>query len=394
MQPTNTPPLPADARPLELVTDPASLATACAALRRSARVALDTEFMRERTYHAQLCLVQLADAERIVVVDPLACGALGPLHELLADGAVLKVLHSGRQDLEIFAQQMGAVPAPLFDTQIAASLLGLGDQIGYANLVQRLVGVALEKTHTRIDWSVRPLPAGAIDYAADDVRYLLAVHDALRAELDKRERLEWLDAEFAQLARLDSYRTDPADAWRKVRGAQRLTEPQRARLAALAAWRERTALSVDRPRGWVLKDDVLIDIARRNPADEGELAQLRDMPPAVVKRRGAELLAALASAAAADAPAPEPARPRLTPEQDGLVDLLAALTRKRAAEHGVAAANLATRKELERLVLGERELEVLAGWKRATVGEALLAALDGRLALAVHDGKLVEFDRQ
>jgi ribonuclease D len=379
-----------DPRPLEIVTDPASLARSCAALRRSPRVALDTEFMRERTYHAQLCLVQLADAGRIVVVDPLVCGDLKPLHELLADTAVLKVLHSGRQDLEIFAQQMGAVPAPLFDTQVAAALLGLGDQIGYANLVQRLLSVTLEKLHTRIDWSVRPLPPGAMEYAADDVRYLLAVHDALRAELGQRERLEWLDAEFAQLARLDSYRTDPADAWRKVRGSQRLTEPQRARLAALAAWRERTALELDRPRGWVLKDDVIVDIARRNPTDERALAELRDMPPAVVKRRGAEILAALAAAGGADAPAMEPPRARLTPEQDGLVDLLAALTRKRAAEHGVAVANLATRKELERLVLGERELEVLSGWKRATVGEALLAALDGKVALAVRDGKLVE----
>ena len=386
----------ADPRPLEIVTDPASLASSCAALRRSPRVALDTEFMRERTYHAQLCLVQLADAERIVVVDPLAFaagkGELRPLHDLLADTAVLKVLHSGRQDLEIFAQQMGTVPAPLFDTQVAAALLGLGDQIGYANLVQRLLGVTLEKLHTRIDWSVRPLPVGAMEYAADDVRYLLAVHDALRTELGQRERLEWLDAEFAQLARLDSYRTDPADAWRKVRGSQRLTEPQRARLATLAAWRERTALEVDRPRGWVLKDELLIDIAKRNPADLDGLAQLRDMPPAVVKRRGAELLAALSAAGGADAPAIEPPRPRLTPEQDGLVDLLAALTRKRAAEHGVAVAALATRRELERLVLGERELEVLAGWKRTTVGEALLAALDGRIALAVRDGRLVELE--
>lgn len=392
MQPTATPPLAHDPRPLEIVTDPAALAASCAALRRSPRVALDTEFMRERTYHAQLCLVQLADAERIVVVDPLACGGLGPLHELLADTAVLKVLHSGRQDLEIFVQQMGSVPAPLFDTQVAASLLGLGDQIGYANLVQRLLSVTLEKLHTRIDWSVRPLPTGAMEYAADDVRYLLAVHDALRTELGQRERLEWLDAEFAQLARLDSYRTDPADAWRKVRGSQRLTEPQRARLAGLAAWRERTALEVDRPRGWVLKDEVLIDIAKRNPAEERGLAELRDMPPAVVKRRGAEILAALATAGGADAPVIEPPRARLTPEQDGLVDLLAALTRKRAAEHGVAVANLATRRELERLVLGERELEVLAGWKRTTVGEALLAALDGKVALAVRDGKLVELE--
>jgi len=379
-----------DPRPLLIVTSAADLERECEALRRCEVLAVDTEFIRESTYYPKLCLVQLADAERLVVVDAVAVPSLAPLEALLADTSILKVLHAARQDLEIFAQRTGAVPAPLFDTQLAASLLGFGEQVGYGALVQRMLGVTLDKAHTRTDWAARPLPKGAIEYAADDVRYLLEVHHRMREQLAERGRLAWLDAEFAQLARLDTYRVDPDDAWRKVRGTQRLTEPQRARLKALAAWRERTAIESDRPRGWILKDEALLDVARRNPTDDAALAELRDVPPQVAKRRGAEILAALRGAGAGAAPDAEPERARLTPDQDAAVDLLLALTRKRAAEHGVAPANLANRRELERLVLGERELEVLGGWKRDAVGLALLALLAGEVALRVHDGRVVE----
>lgn len=381
-----------DTRPVRHVTTAEGLATACAALRQSDVIALDTEFIRERTYYPQLCLVQLADAHQLVVVDALALleggGDLAPLEALLADTSVLKVLHAARQDLEIFALRMGAVPAPVFDTQVAASLLGHGEQAGYAAVVLKLLGVALDKSHVRTDWAARPIPPAALEYAVDDVRYLLEVHRRLRDELAARGRLEWLDAEFAELARLDTYKVEPAEAWRKVRGIQRLTAPQRARVVALAAWRERLAIESDKPRGWILKDEVLVDLARRNPPDEAGLAAIRDMPPQVVKRRAADLLAALA--AGGEAPAAEAPRARLTPEQESLVDALAALTRLRAAAQGVAAANLAPRRELERLVLGERELEVLTGWKRDALGAALLDLLEGRIALVVDGGRLVE----
>jgi len=362
-----------DHRPVRHVRDADELAAVCAALRQSAVVALDTEFIRESTYYPQLCLVQLADAELLVVVDALAVPDLAPLEALLADTRVLKVLHAARQDLEIFAHRMGAVPAPVFDTQVAASLLGHGDQAGYAAVVQQLLGVALDKSLVRTDWAARPVPAAALDYAIDDVRYLLEIHRRLRDALAERGRLEWLESEFAALARMDTYRVEPADAWRKVRGIQRLSGAQRGRVAALAAWRERLAIELDRPRGWVLKDEVLVDLARGNPVDETGLAAVRDMPPQVVKRRGSELLVALR-----DAPEAEAARARLTPEQDALVDAMAALVRLRATAEGIAPANLATRRELERLVQGERGLGVLEGWKRATVGESLLGLLEGR----------------
>lgn len=377
-----------DPRPVRHVATADALVMVCAELRRSAVVALDTEFIRERTYYPQLCLVQLADPHQLVVVDALAVPDLAPLDALLADSRVLKVLHAARQDLEIFAHRMGAVPAPVFDTQVAASLLGHGEQAGYANVVHQLLGVTLDKSLVRTDWAARPIPAAALDYAVDDVRYLLEVHHRLRAALVERGRLEWLDAEFATLARLDTYRVEPTEAWRKVRGIQRLTGAQRGRVVALAAWRERLAIELDRPRGWVLKDEVLVDLARRNPADEAGLAATREMPPQVVKRRGAELLAALR--AAGEPTETEAPRARLTPDQDALVDAMAALVRLRAATQGVAPANLATRRELERLVLGERELEVLEGWKREAVGGALLELLEGRLTLTVRDGKLVE----
>lgn len=388
----NLPELPRDDRPVRHVATTADLAEVCTALRRSEVVALDTEFIRERTYYPQLCLVQLADAHQLVVVDALALlnkeTDLAPLDALLADTGVLKVLHAARQDLEIFALRMGVVPAPVFDTQIAASLLGHGEQAGYAAVVQKLLGVTLDKSHVRTDWAARPIPAGALDYAVDDVRYLLEVHRRLRDELAARGRSEWLDAEFAALARMDNYKIEPADAWRKVRGIQRLSGPQRTRVVALAAWRERIAIESDKPRGWILKDEVLVDLARRNPPDEAGLAAIRDMPPQVVKRRGADLLAALGADGAA--PTAEAPRERLTPEQESLVDALAALSRLRANAQGVAAGNLAPRRELERLVLGERELELLAGWKREALGEALLALLDGKIALRVRDGKLCE----
>jgi ribonuclease D len=389
------PAAPPDDRPVRYVSTVDELVAVCEALRRSEVVALDTEFIRERTYYPQLCLVQLADAHQLVVVDALALqeesSDLAPLDALLADTSVLKVLHAARQDLEIFALRMGAVPAPVFDTQVAASLLGHGEQAGYAAVVHKLLGVALDKSHVRTDWAARPIPRDALAYAVDDVRYLLEVHRRLHDELAARGRLEWLDAEFAELARLDTYKVEPADAWRKVRGIQRLTAPQRARVVALAAWRERVAIESDKPRGWILKDEVLVDLARRNPADEAGLAAIRDMPPQVVKRRAADLLAALGAGGAA--PEPEAPRVRLTPEQESLVDALAALTRLRATAQGVAAANLAPRRELERLVQGERELEVLSGWKREAVGTALLALLEGRIALAVVDGVLVEVAR-
>jgi ribonuclease D len=375
-------------RSYQLITSAADLAALCARLHQAEAIALDTEFIRERTYHPVLCLVQVASDRDIAVIDVQTVGDLAPLHAVLADTAVQKVLHAARQDLEIFALQMGEVPAPVFDTQIAASLLGHGDQAGYAAVVQTLVGAPIDKGLSRTDWAQRPLSDAALAYAADDVRYLLEVYRKLRDQLIEKGRLEWLAPQFAELSRLDTYRVDPEQVWHKVRGQQRLKPEERARLARLAAWRERLAISADRPRGWIVKDEVLLDIVRRVPRTLEDLARIRDVQDGFVRRRGEELLALLDTA---DAPGitTEPPRERLTADQDAVLDLMMALARVRADEHKVAAANLAPRRELERLLRGERDIELLSGWRRDALGAELLRLLDGELAVRVAGGRVI-----
>lgn len=372
----------------QLITVAEDLAALCERLTRAEAIALDTEFIREKTYHPVLCLVQVASADEVAVIDALAVPDLAPLHAVLADAAVLKVLHAARQDLEIFALQMDRVPTPLFDTQIAASLLGHGDQAGYAAVVKDLLGVEIDKGLSRTDWARRPLSEAALDYAAADVAHLLQVWRLLRARLEEAGRLEWLVPQFAELGRLDTYRTDPEQAWRRIRGQQRLKPAERARLVPLAAWRERLAIDSDRPRGWILKDEVLLDIVRRAPRTLDELARIRDVQDGFVRRRGEELLALLASAAGPEIADGAP-RERLSADQEAVLDMLMAVARMRAEQQRVSAASLAPRRELERLLRGERDLELLSGWRREALGAELLDLLDGRLSLRVVDGRPV-----
>ncbi|HWP94705.1 MAG TPA: ribonuclease D [Gammaproteobacteria bacterium] len=373
---------------IHYIDTPGALIDLCERLHGCERLALDTEFIRERTYYPQLCLVQLATAGEIAIVDPLALSDLRPLLDLLCDTSVLKILHAARQDLEIFHLLTGEVPAPVFDTQIAASLCGFGDQIGYAALVDRLLGITLDKGQTRTDWTRRPLTPEMLRYAADDVRHLGTLYQRLHAELERNGRLEWLTSELALLTRADTYRNDPGEAWRRVRGAQRLKPRERAVLAALAAWRERTAAEANKPRGWILRDDLLIELARRQPETMAELAELRDLGEGFLARRGSELLHVIRTARAGEMPADEARLPPLGPEREALVDILMAIVRQRAAEHGVSAANLATRRDLEKLVRGERDGSLFADWKHEAIGRELLDVLEGRKVLRVQEGKL------
>lgn len=372
------------------IDSPASLAQLCARIRDADWIALDTEFMRERTYYPQLCLVQLATPELIACVDPLALPGLDPLLEILADTRITKVLHAARQDLEIFFNLSQQVPAPIFDTQLAASFAGFPDQIGYGALVEGLLGVHLEKGHTRADWSRRPLPEGAVRYAADDVRYLRDVYLKLREELKRRNRLDWLQRERATLENPDTYRTDPEQAWQRLRGLQRLKPRQLAIVKNLAAWREQRAISGDLPRQWIIKDDLLLDMARQQPASLEALQQLRGMNESTVRKHGTELLALIQDQHTDAAPLTAPAR--LDPAAEALVDALVSVVRIRSAAAGVSAAQLATRGELERLVRGEREIGVLSGWRLDTVGRDLLRMLNGETCLQVRDGQLCLLD--
>lgn len=363
-----------------------ALQALCADLGRSEWLALDTEFMRERTYYPKLCLVQVATPQLVACVDVLALASLEPLLAVLDDARILKVLHSARQDLEIFFNLNGQVPAPLFDTQLAASFAGFPDQAGYATVVQGVLGVNLEKSHTRADWTRRPLAPPVRQYAADDVRYLREIYPRLKQKLESQQRISWLDTETARLTDSATYRPDPDNAWQKLRGLQRLKPRQLAAAKTLAAWRERTAMHSDLPRQWVLKDEVLTDIAKQLPAGIDELRAVRGLAESALTRHAEEWLALIGAAQSAGKPAPLPER--LSNAQDALVDALMSVLRLQGAAAGVSPAQLASRGELEQLVRGARDVPVLQGWRLETVGRALLDLLEGKTALGVKDGTL------
>lgn len=365
------------------------LAELCEKLRGQPVLALDTEFLREKTYYAQLCLLQVAADGVIACVDPLAVN-LEPLLEIIYDPSVVKVMHSARQDMEIFFDLRGDVPRPLFDTQIAATLMGFGEQVGYANLVQQMLGVTLDKMATRTDWSQRPLDAEQLHYAADDVRYLFTVYHQQVEILQSKGRLEWLQKDFDEMSDLATYAPAPENLWKRVRGSQKLSSPQLAVLRGLAVWREERAQASNRPRRWILKDEVMVDIARRSPVNLENLAKIRGVEDRLLNQQGEKLLQVIAEAKATD-PQGWPVRAqsqRLAPEQDAVVDLLMAVLRLRGNEHDVSPALLANRKELESLVAGNEESPVLHGWRAGLVGHDLQAVLAGEKCVRVTDGRL------
>ncbi|MDX1610284.1 MAG: ribonuclease D [Halofilum sp. (in: g-proteobacteria)] len=368
----------------ELITTEAELAPLAEHLRAHGWFALDTEFIREKTFWPRLCLVQVATTERVACIDPFACESLDPLLAVLDDPDVTKVLHAAEQDLEIFHLLSGRVPQPLFDTQLAAPLLGHPDQAGYARLVEAVLSVQLAKGHARTDWAERPLPADALAYAADDVRYLVPLYQALREQLQARGRLEWLQADFRALADPARFERPPADAWQRLKGLDRLPAAGRAVAAALAEWRERTAREQDRPRGHVLRDDALLDIARALPKDRRALGRLRSLRDDVAGRHGDRLLELVAAARDRAAP-PVAERGRggngLDTAGEALVDALSALVRLRAAREDLNPATIASRKELARIVAGEPAAEVLAGWRGRLAAADIDAFLAGRTSL-------------
>ncbi|HEV3183066.1 MAG TPA: ribonuclease D [Steroidobacteraceae bacterium] len=357
-----------------IVATAPALAALTTSLATQPRIGLDTEFLRERTYRAQLCLLQVATADEAVCIDPLALPDLAPLAEVLAAAGVLKVMHASRQDLEVLLPVAG-LTRPVFDTQIAASLTGLPAQVGYAEAVRRCLGQALDKSHTRTDWSRRPLSAAQIEYALDDVRYLLPLAARLQEELAHLGRLEWLAEELATLGEERALTIAPEDAWLRLRGLRPL-DPARERLArGLAAWRERSALEHNRPRGWILDDAVLREIVLQVPRTLPDLAGIPQMPPGLVKRRGAELLECVERA---QVPQPPPAlagRPRPDPAKAALVRKLSSISQAAARELNLVPEVLATRRDLEQLADGRRDGVLLRGWRRAVLGERLLEAI-------------------
>jgi ribonuclease D len=361
--------------PEPIITDAAALRALCLRLAPAPWIALDTEFMRVNTYRARLCLIQLATPDEIACVDPLALADIGPLLELLYRPSVVKVLHAARQDLEVLADLHGAPPQPVFDTQIAAALSGDDDQIGYSGLVEKITGHKLDKIEARTDWAARPLSAAQLRYAEDDVRYLRDVYTALAARLQQLGRSEWLREECEALTDPALYRNDPEQAWRRLGAGASLAPAQQTVLVAIATWREREAARRDLPRGWVVPDAALVELARRAPETIGALAEIAELKPAMIRRDGDALLQRLAEARALPVQRYWDPPERLDATQMALIKRLGALVQDKARAGGISATLVAPRRELTRLVRGERELALLRGWRRDFIGAQLLAEL-------------------
>lgn len=380
--------------PMQYVTDQSALETLCQTLRQSSRLALDTEFVGEDTFVPRLELIQVATATTAAVIDfpaVQANGSLDAFWELICDATIEKIVHAGRQDLDLFATHAGQIPKPFFDTQIAAAMVGYGAQVAYANLVQRLHGTKLAKAHTFTNWSARPLSDDQISYALEDVEFLLSIHTHLQDRLSTLGRLEWVGEEFARLETAVGEKSrEPQERYQRIRGWDTLKPKGAAVLRELAAWREAEARRRNVPRGRVMRDEVLLQLARHPPKSVSELRGLRGVHSSEVDRHGEQLLGTITSALALPPTAwPEVPRERKPdPESTGIVELLQAVLKARAAEEGIAPTMLATSSDLQTLVEAKQnratlDVPILHGWRRQLAGDLLLKVLDGAVTITV-----------
>ena len=381
---------------MDLISTTDDLAAACARMARHAFVTVDTEFLRETTYYPLLCVAQMATADEAIVIDALSPElSLAPFYELMANEAVVKVFHAARQDVEIVWHQAKLIPRPIFDTQVAAMVLGYGDSISYDQLVQRITGDVLDKSHRFTDWSRRPLSAAQVTYAISDVTHLREVFLSLSADLQKRGRTEWVGEEMEILTSPDTYRADPETAWERLK--TRVRKPKELGvLMEVAAWREREAQSRDVPRGRVLKDEAIGDIATHAPTTQERLASLRSLPRGFERSKwGAEILDAVKRGISRDpSELPKLDKPRQSLNGNATVELLKVLLRMTSEQHGVAAKVIATVDDLEQIAADdEADVAALHGWRRELFGEAALSLKHGRLALAIERGRVVRVER-
>ena len=377
------------------ITSSADLEAVVGVVKAEGAFALDTEFMREKTYRARLCLVQIATNERIALIDPLAGVDVRPVADLIADPDVEVVLHAARQDLELFHDDFGVIPKRVFDVQVAAGFAGYGGSSSYGNLVRAVLDVTLTKGESYTDWCRRPLTEKQIRYAADDVRWLLEVAATLKSRLRELRRLEWVEEEMASLSAEETYEARPEDLWRRVSGRGTLSAKQLGVLQELARWRESEAARRDLPRGWILKDPTLVEIARRQPASTGALASIRGMNSKEVARSGRAILEAVERGRSN--PPPEVTA---SPRRDDLLrarligGLADVVIRTRAEADGIAPELVATRGEVEALLLDllgrdgaepEGRHRLLRGWRRELAGAAVLGLFRGNLAIRATD---------
>jgi len=381
---------------MQAITTTEELAAVCARMARHPYVTVDTEFLRETTYYPLLCVVQMASPDEAVVIDALADGIdLTPWFGLMNNETVMKVFHAARQDIEIVWNMGKKIPHPIFDTQVAAMVLGYGASISYDQLVQRITSDTLDKSHRFTDWTRRPLSDAQISYAVSDVTHLRDVYLKLAADLAKRERTNWVEAEMNVLTSPDTYRSDPERAWERLKS--RVRRPKElAVLIEIGAWREREAQTRDVPRSRVLKDDVVADIAVQAPITLERLGHLRSLPKGFERSRwGEQIIEAVKRGLERD-PRTLPRLERFRPAPNGAatVELLKVLLRMTAERHGVAAKIIATVDELDRIADDdEADVPALRGWRRELFGEKALALKHGKLALAVDKYRVVTVDR-
>ncbi len=377
---------------MELITDSAALAAFCDRQQGAEFVAVDTEFMRERTYWPILCVVQVAGPDEAVAIDALAPGIdLAPLLALMADAAVLKVFHAARQDLEICFQLSGQVPHPVFDTQIAAMVCGFGDAASYETLVRRLAGASLDKASRFTDWPHRPLTARLIQYALADVVHLRTVYQRLQEILAKNGRTGWFAEEMADLVDPAIYRSEPAEAWRRFRLRGRVDRRFLGVLRAVAAWREAAAQQRDLPRGRIMRDEAVLEIAAHMPKTIEGLARTRSLGRGVAEGKlGGEILEAVARGLAdPDPPSPLPAKAEPPPGIGPLIELLRVLLKQRCEDFQVAQKLVASADDLEAIAADDTAgVPALHGWRREIYGEDALALKHGRLALTAGKGRI------
>jgi len=376
---------------IQYINTPEQLAVLCEHIKKAPWLALDTEFLREKTYYSKFCLLQIATPEWVACVDPIALPELGTLFDAIHTPSIIKVFHSCHQDLEIFYQMTGKVPGPIFDTQVAAPLLGYQDNPGYAMLVSSLLNINLNKAHTRADWSKRPLSKEEIQYAADDVIYLCQIYQIMLQKLAALGRADWLKQDFKELENPNNYQVSPEKAWLKIRGKNKLTGKQLSIVQVLAEWREATAQVENRPKTWLLRDELIFDMAKLQPETVADLANIRSINEQTIHRYGRKLCELIA-VAKNNEPVPLKEKERSikkNQQHEAILDILTALVRIRAEENSLNPTILATRKDLEVLLFNEEEdCPLLHGWRYSMAGKELVGLLKGELLFGIQADRL------
>lgn len=355
-------------------------------LKQQPAFAIDTEFMRISTYHPQVCLLQIATFSQLAIIDPLAIADLTALIEIINDDTICKVMHAARQDLEIFYLLGNKVPQNVFDTQIGAAILGYDEQISYANLVQKVCNIELDKAQRRSNWSKRPLAKKQLDYAIKDVEYLLQIYTFCQKKLQQHCRYSWFEAEIKKLCRLENYIVEPQNMWKKIRGQQRLNCQQLGVLKQLASWREQLALQKNKPRRWIVSDVELLKLALKQPINAAALAQCEGISEQTIERYQEVIIANIKNSR--NLPISNQPRPSLSAAERQLAEYLFLIGKLVASEHNIALNRLLKKDEVEAFVSGERDLPFLHGWRKLLIGDTLLLALENKINLQWQQNKL------